>query len=102
MSPRSEELVVFAVTTVLVSLFAWIYLRHRQKSTGLWMLGWIAIFLHFAAPAVDDFFPSLMSLTQWIMTSTLILAGTGPESRDAREQWTLRDIAPLVREHFGL
>ena len=32
----------------------------------------------------------------------LILAGTGPESRDEREQWTLRDIAPLVREHFGL
>jgi hypothetical protein len=32
----------------------------------------------------------------------LILAGTGPESRDAREQWTLRDIVPLVREHFGL
>jgi hypothetical protein len=33
---------------------------------------------------------------------TLILAGIGPESRDAREQWTLRDIAPMVREHFGL
>ena len=32
----------------------------------------------------------------------LILAGIGPESRDAREQWTLRDIVPLVREHFGL
>ena len=30
------------------------------------------------------------------------LAGTGPEARDAREQWTLRDIAPMVREHFGL
>src|SRR5690242_17219309 len=76
MSPRLEELVVFAVTTVLVSLFAWIYLRDRQKSTGLWMLGWIAIFVHFAAPAFDDFIPALMPFTEWIMTATLIIAGT--------------------------
>jgi type I phosphodiesterase/nucleotide pyrophosphatase len=33
---------------------------------------------------------------------TLILAGAGLADADAREQWTLRDIAPLVREHFGL
>ena len=76
MSPRFEELVVFAVTIVLVALFAWIYLRDRQKSTGLWMLGWIAIFVHFAAPAFDDFFPKLMRFTEWTMMSTLILAGT--------------------------
>jgi PAS domain S-box-containing protein len=76
MTPRFEELVVFAVTIVLVALFAWIYLRDRQKSTGLWMLGWIAIFVHFAAPAFDDFYPKLMRFTEWTMTSTLILAGT--------------------------
>ena len=36
---------------------------------------------------------------------TLILAGAGAAGAvagDEREQWTLRDIAPLVREHFGL
>ena len=76
MPSRFEEYVVFAVTTVLVALFAWIYLRDRQKSTGLWMLGWIAIFVHFAAPAFDDFFPPIMRFTQWIMSSTLVLAGT--------------------------
>jgi len=76
MSPRFEEFVVFAVITVLVALFAWIYLRDRQKSTGLWMLGWIAIFIHFAAPAFDDFFPPMMRFTHWIMISTLIIAGT--------------------------
>ena len=27
--------------------------------------------------------------------------GTGPESRAAREQWSLRDITPMIREHFG-
>ena len=28
--------------------------------------------------------------------------GRGFDSRNAREQWSLRDVAPLVREHFGL
>jgi hypothetical protein len=32
---------------------------------------------------------------------SLIWCGTGPDA-GAREQWTLRDIAPLVCEHFGV
>lgn len=32
----------------------------------------------------------------------LLFVGCGPESADAREQWTLRDVAPVIREHFGL
>jgi hypothetical protein len=32
----------------------------------------------------------------------LLWCGTGPSSRDAREQWSLRDIVPMVREHFGV
>jgi len=32
----------------------------------------------------------------------LLWCGTGPGSREAREQWSLRDIAPIVRAHFGL
>jgi predicted AlkP superfamily pyrophosphatase or phosphodiesterase len=32
----------------------------------------------------------------------LLWCGTGPDSRAAREQWSLRDVAPMVREHFGL
>ena len=31
----------------------------------------------------------------------LLWCGTGPASRDAREQWSLRDVAPIVRGHFG-
>ncbi len=30
----------------------------------------------------------------------LLWAGTGPESRRVREQWSLRDVAGMVREHF--
>jgi predicted AlkP superfamily pyrophosphatase or phosphodiesterase len=33
---------------------------------------------------------------------TLLWCGTGPDSREVREQWTLRDIAPMVRGHFGV
>ncbi|HKD80205.1 MAG TPA: PAS domain S-box protein [Candidatus Angelobacter sp.] len=76
MSPRLEELVVFGVTSIVVALFAWIYTRDRQKRAGFWMLGWIAIFVHFTAPAVDDFLPWLMHYTDWIKVFTLIIAGT--------------------------
>src|SRR5690349_377564 len=76
MSPRFEELLVFGVISILVALFAWIYTRDRQPRAGLWMLGWIAIFIHFAAPAMDDFLPWVMRYTPWIKVSTLIVAGT--------------------------
>lgn len=32
----------------------------------------------------------------------LLFVGCGPESAGEREQWTLADVAPVVREHFGL
>jgi hypothetical protein len=32
----------------------------------------------------------------------LLFVGCGPESADAREQWTLRDVAPAILEHFGV
>ena len=32
----------------------------------------------------------------------LLFVGCGPKSADAKDQWTLRDVAPVVREHFGL
>jgi hypothetical protein len=32
----------------------------------------------------------------------LLFVGCGPESADEREQWTLRDVAPVVLQHFGV
>jgi Type I phosphodiesterase / nucleotide pyrophosphatase len=32
----------------------------------------------------------------------LMWCGTGPDSKDARAQWSLRDVAPMIRAHFGL
>ncbi|HWD69842.1 MAG TPA: alkaline phosphatase family protein [Solirubrobacteraceae bacterium] len=31
----------------------------------------------------------------------LLWCGTGPDGREAREQWSLRDVAPMIRAHFG-
>jgi hypothetical protein len=31
----------------------------------------------------------------------LLWCGTGPGSRAGREQWSLRDVATIVRDHFG-
>jgi Type I phosphodiesterase / nucleotide pyrophosphatase len=32
----------------------------------------------------------------------LLFVGCGPESAGEREQWALRDVAPIIREHFGV
>jgi predicted AlkP superfamily pyrophosphatase or phosphodiesterase len=32
----------------------------------------------------------------------LLFVGCGPESAAEKDQWTLRDVAPVIREHFGL
>jgi hypothetical protein len=32
----------------------------------------------------------------------LMWCGTGPPDRGARQQWSLRDVAPMVRSHFGV
>jgi hypothetical protein len=32
----------------------------------------------------------------------LLWCGTGPDTRDVREQWTLQDIVPMVRDHFAV
>jgi hypothetical protein len=32
----------------------------------------------------------------------LLFVGCGPAAADEREQWALRDVAPIIREHFGV
>jgi PAS domain S-box-containing protein len=62
--------------SIMVVLFAWIYLRDRQARARLWLLGWIAILIHFTAPPLSHL--SLLSLRvqDWIMIATLLVAGT--------------------------
>jgi len=34
--------------------------------------------------------------------AALLWCGTGPASSAARGRWSLTDVAPMVREHFGI
>ncbi|HMF91842.1 MAG TPA: hypothetical protein VKL40_14450, partial [Candidatus Angelobacter sp.] len=71
-----EDVLILAVMSALVALFAWIYLRDRKRQFGLWLLGWSAIFVHFAAPVAWHLFALPQPLIRWLKISTLIVAGT--------------------------
>lgn len=75
MSPQLEQVVIFSIMSILVTLFTWIYIRNRRQRVGLWMLGWIAMLVHFAALLLSSF--SLLSLnwTKFIKVGTLEVAG---------------------------
>lgn len=75
MSLAFSHAVVLAVMSVLVALFWRIYARDRQRRIGLWMIGWVAILIHFAAISLGDF--SLLSATEvdWIALTMLETAG---------------------------
>ena len=62
--------------SILVSLFTWIYVRDRQQRVGLWMLGWTAICIHFAAQLLLGFFLLNPIWGNFIKIGTLELAGT--------------------------
>jgi two-component system cell cycle sensor histidine kinase/response regulator CckA len=76
MFPRFDSYAVAAVMGILVALFAWIYLGDRHARVRLWLLGWIAMLIHYAVPPL--FYASILSnrLQLWIMISTQIVAGT--------------------------
>ena len=42
------------------------------------------------------------SLRREDSSGPLLFVGCGPESADEKSQWALRDVAPVIREHFGL
>jgi two-component system, cell cycle sensor histidine kinase and response regulator CckA len=76
MSELGEQVLCFAVMSILVALFAWIYLRDRQREFGLWMMGWIAIFVHSAAILAGLTATLPMAFANWLQVITLIVAGT--------------------------
>src|ERR1700757_2475122 len=72
-----EQILDFCVFAILVGLFAWIYFRKRELKSGLWLLGWAAMLIHFGAALVGLSVPGWPhQLTIWINRVTLILAGT--------------------------
>jgi PAS domain S-box-containing protein len=76
MSALSEQILIFAVMSVLVALFTWIYFRNPQREFLFWLLGWSAIFVHFADPVAGHFLSLPGPVIEWISVTTLIMAGT--------------------------
>ena len=76
MSAVFESCVVFAVMSIMVVLFAWIYSRDRQARTRLWLLGWIAVLIHFSAPPLSHLSLLLLHVQGWIKITALLVAGT--------------------------
>jgi two-component system, sensor histidine kinase and response regulator len=76
MSPHVAHVVVVTVMTILVALFAWIYRRDRQQRMRLWLTGWIAILVHFAASLLVTFSVISGQLGDWVAVTTLLVAAT--------------------------
>jgi len=77
MPSRFEQILVFSVISVLVGLFAWIHRRNRERRSGMWFFGWIAILVHFGVPLAATWIPGWSPvLGIWINRATLIVAGT--------------------------
>jgi two-component system, sensor histidine kinase and response regulator len=74
MSQLFNRTIVLAVMTTLVVLFALIYSRCRRPRAGLWVIGWIAIEIHFAASLIFSHIRSHPVLASWTAYATLLVA----------------------------
>jgi signal transduction histidine kinase/CheY-like chemotaxis protein len=68
-----DRVLVLSVMTILVALFAWIYRRDRSPSARLWMMGWIAIEVHFLAAGLFAFSRISELTADWVAYATLLV-----------------------------
>ena len=84
--------------------YAWLLAVFPRAEWGQALLGLLALLalgLAYAADRADGSVGrSLVLLVA--MLGALLWCGTGPESSDTRELWSLSDIVPMIRDHFGL
>jgi len=73
MPPQFNRILVLAVMTVLVAMFAWIYARDRQARARFWMIGWLAIEVHFGSSVLLGFHRIPPGLALWLAYSTLLV-----------------------------
>jgi hypothetical protein len=76
MFPQFQRVVTLTVMSILVGLFAWIYVRDRQPRARLWMIGWACIVVHFAAMLLFSFSLIPVRLANWSAYSTLLAAAS--------------------------
>ncbi|MEI9974130.1 MAG: hypothetical protein WDO73_20005 [Ignavibacteriota bacterium] len=60
-----NRILVVVVMTILVAIFAWIYARDRQPRAKYWLIGWIAIEVHFASALLATFHVISEVLDNW-------------------------------------
>ena len=76
MFPQFQRVVTLSVMSILVGLFAWIYVRDRQPRARLWMIGWACIVAHFAGMLLFSFGLIPSRLADWSAYSTLVAAAS--------------------------
>src|ERR1022692_4146008 len=76
MSAQFSSAVVFSVMTTLVAIFAWIYARDRQPRARYWMIGWIAILIHFLSALLGNLHIIPPSVDDWCYCVLLIAAAS--------------------------
>ena len=74
-APFNRILVVF-VMTILVAVFAWLYSRDRQPWAKYWLIGWIAIEVHFASALLSAFHIIPPILDNWLYCVLLVAAAS--------------------------
>ena len=76
MSPQLAHVLVVSVMTLLVVLFAWLHHRDHHNGIRLWMIGWVAILLHFGASLLATFAVISQAWGDWLAVTTLLVAGS--------------------------
>jgi signal transduction histidine kinase/DNA-binding response OmpR family regulator len=69
-----NRILVVVVMTILVAIFAWIYARDRQPRAKYWLIGWIAIEVHFASALLATFHVISPVLDSWLYCVLLVAA----------------------------
>jgi signal transduction histidine kinase/CheY-like chemotaxis protein len=98
-----NRILVVVVMTILVAIFAWIYARDRQPRAKYWLIGWMAIEVHFGSALLDTFHVISPVLDNWLYCVLLVAAAAFFHSvsgacRTARRQtvfWGLM-FAPAI------
>ncbi|MDR3700697.1 MAG: histidine kinase dimerization/phospho-acceptor domain-containing protein [Candidatus Sulfopaludibacter sp.] len=74
MFPQFQRVTTLSVMIVLVALFTWIYAREHQQRIRLWLIGWMAIMVHFAGNVLWSFHRIPDGVAVWLASATLIFA----------------------------
>jgi signal transduction histidine kinase/DNA-binding response OmpR family regulator len=74
MFPQFQRVITLSVMIVLVTLFTWIYTHEHQQRIRLWMIGWIAIVVHFAGNVFWSFHCIPDRIALWLAYATLLFA----------------------------